>query len=272
MRLESVDYRLGDVTLHGVAAGSGPLALMFHGITGNGYVFTPVIEQLAQHFRCISLDQRGHGRSSKPATGYGAASFAEDIAGLVRAVGLGKALLIGHSLGARNGLVAACEHPELVAGVVAIDFVPFIETAVFDALDARVTGGDQVFPDLKAAQAYLANRYPKLPARAIALRAQYGMVAVAGGWRPLADPRAMQAISTGLREDLVPTLNTIRTPTLLIRGAESKLVSKVAWDKTHALRPDLPAIEIPHVDHYVQEENPDRIAEEVRQFWQSIQS
>ena len=166
MRLEAVDYRVGDFTLHGVAAGSGPLALMYHGITGNGYVFTPLIERLAQHFRCISFDQRGHGRSSKPATGYNAASFAADIAGVISTVGLGKALLIGHSLGARNSLVAAVAHPELTAGVVAIDFVPFIETAVFDALDARVTGGAQVFADLDAAKAYLANRYPKLPARA----------------------------------------------------------------------------------------------------------
>jgi 2-(acetamidomethylene)succinate hydrolase len=272
IRLEPFDCRSDDVTLHGVAAGSGPLALMFHGITGNGYVFTPVIERLAQQFRCISFDQRGHGRSSKPTTGYEAASFASDIAGVIRSLAQGKALLIGHSLGARNSLVAAGMYPDLIAGVVAIDFVPFIETAVFDALDARVAGGDQVFADLQAAEAYLANRYAKLPARAVRLRAQYGMVAVAGGWRPLADPHAMRAISTGLREDLAPTVSTLRTPTLLIRGAESKLVSTHAWEKTRTLRRDIAAIEIPDVDHYVQEEDPDRVAAETIKFWQSIQS
>ncbi len=267
MQLEPIDCRLGDVTLHGVAAGRGPLALMFHGITGNGYVFTPVIERLAPVFRCISFDQRGHGRSSKPSSGYDAASFAADIAQLVRHLALGPALVIGHSLGGRNALVAAAQYPDLFAGVVAIDFVPFIESAVFDALDARVAGGDQVFADIEAATAYLSNRYPKMPARAIELRAQYGMVAVAGGLRPLADPLAMRAISSGLREDLAAPLKAVRVPAFLIRGAESKLVSKDAWERTRALRPDMLALEIPAVDHYVQEEDPDAVARAVQEFW-----
>ena len=269
MQLEPIDCPLGDITLHGVAAGHGPLALMFHGITGNGYVFTPVIERLASHFRCVSFDQRGHGRSSKPARGYDAASFAGDIAQLVRHLQLGPALVIGHSLGARNALVAAAKHPDLIAGVVAIDFVPFIENEVFDALDARVAGGDQVFADIESAKAYLANRYPKLPARAIELRARYGMVAVAGGLRPLADPHAMRAISTGLREDLAPVLNAVRVPVLLIRGAESKLVSRNAWERARASRPDMPAMEIPSVDHYVQEEDPEAVAQAAQEFWKS---
>lgn len=272
MQFEPIDCRLGELTLHGVAAGRGPLVLMFHGITGNGYVFMPVIDRLAADFRCISFDQRGHGRSSKPATGYDGASFAGDIAQLIRHLSQGPALVIGHSLGARNGLVAAATHPELIAGIVAIDFVPFIEAQVFDALDARVAGGDQVFADIEAVKAYLANRYPKLPPRAIELRARYGTVAVAGGLRPLADPRSMQAISTGLRADLAATLRAVRVPTLLVRGAESKLVSSSAWEQTRALRPDIRAIEIPRVDHYVQEEDPDAIATEVRAFWQTIKA
>ncbi len=272
MRLEPIDCRLGEVTLHGVAAGDGPLALMFHGITGNGYVYLPVIERLAPYFRCISIDQRGHGRSSKPAKGYDGATFAADITQLVRYFAQGPALVIGHSLGARNALMAAASDPDLIAGVVAIDFVPFIEPGVFDALDARVAGGDQVFADMDAAKAYLANRYPRLPARAIEIRAHYGMVAVAGGLRPLADPRSMQAISTGLRDDLVAAMKAIRAPTLLMRGVESKLVSRNAWEKTRALRPDLKAIEIPAVDHYVQEEDPASVAREVRAFWQSFSS
>jgi len=266
----SVDCRLGEITLHGVMAGRGPLLFMFHGITGNGYVWLPMIERLADTFTCVSFDQRGHGRSSKPASGYAAADFARDIAALVQHFGRGPALIAGHSLGARNGLVCGAAHPELVRGVVAIDYTPYIETPVFDALDARVAGGDQVFADWDAAKTYLANRYPKLPARAVELRAHYGMVACAGGYRPLADPRAIQAVSTGLREDLVPALTAIRVPTMLIRGAESKLVSPDAWARTLALRPDLPARELPGVDHYVQEEDPDAVAVAIRDLARTL--
>lgn len=268
--MNPIDLPLGEVTLHGVSAGDGPLCLMFHGITGNGYVFLPMIEQLAAQFRCISFDQRGHGRSSKPPFGYLARDFAADIATIVARLGGGPALVIGHSLGARNALVAANRYPSAIAAVVAIDFTPYIESEVFDALDARVAGGDQVFADREAARSYLANRYAKLPAAAIERRARYGMVHCAGGLRPLADPNAVRQISTGLREDLVAPLAGIKVPTLLIRGAESKLVSPNAWQRTCAQRPDMRAIEIPGVDHYVQEEAPDAVVAHTREFWNSI--
>lgn len=269
--MKPIDLHLGGVTLHGVTAGSGPLCLMFHGITGNGYVFLPMIEALASQFRCVSIDQRGHGRSAKPAFGYAAADFASDIAAIVARLDAGPALVIGHSLGARNALVAASSYPAAIAAVVAVDFTPFIETEVFDALDARVAGGDQVFADWEAARRYLAQRYVKLPPAAIERRAHYGMVHCAGGLRPLADPHAIRQTSTGLREDLAGPLQRLRVPALLIRGAESRLVSPAAWQRTRALRPDLHAVEIPGVDHYVQEEDPDAVVANIREFRRSMQ-
>lgn len=267
---EAIDCPLGRVTLHGVTAGDGPLALLFHGITANGHVFAPLMAGLADAFRLVSVDQRGHGRSSKPRAGYAGRDFADDIAGLVRFFGGRPALLIGHSLGARNALVAGERFPELVAAVVAIEFTPYIESAVFDELDARVAGGDRWFPDLAAVRAYLADRYGLLPADAVDRRARFGYAAVDGGYRPLADPQAIRQIATGLREDLAATLTAIRVPTLLIRGAASKLVSPVAWAKTRSLRPDLPAVELSGADHYVPEEVPGAVASEIRRWWATL--
>ena len=53
-----------------------------------------------------------------------------------------------------------------------------------------------------------------------------------GGWRALADPAAMRQTARGLREELEPSLHGIRVPTLLVRGAESRLVSPAAWART----------------------------------------
>ena len=79
MQVETFDCPLGGVTLHAVARGKGPLAVLLHGITANAYVFLPLMERLAGHFRMVSIDMRGHGRSSKPATGYAARDYADDI-------------------------------------------------------------------------------------------------------------------------------------------------------------------------------------------------
>src|SRR5689334_3731869 len=120
---------------------SAPLAICMHGITANAHVFEPLMARLEHRFHLVSVDQRGHGRSEKPAHGYAAADFAGDIAAMIP----DKALLIGHSLGARNSIVAGTLFPKKVLGVVAIDFTPYIEDEVFDALDARVGGGDKPF-------------------------------------------------------------------------------------------------------------------------------
>jgi 2-(acetamidomethylene)succinate hydrolase len=266
----TVECDLGSVTLHGVSVGSGPLALLGHGITANGYVFLPLMAKLADRLRLVSFDQRGHGRSGKPPTGYAAADYAADVAAAVRVLGGGPALLIGHSLGARNALEAAVRTPQAVAAVVAIEFTPFIEPEVFDALEARVGGGDRRFESLAAVKAYLADRYPRLPADAVERRAKYGYVEADGGWRALADPAAMRETCRGLRADLEATLHAVRVPTLLVRGAASRLVSPAAWAKTKAARPDLPAIEVAGGDHYAPEEVHGPIADEIVRFWRGV--
>jgi 2-(acetamidomethylene)succinate hydrolase len=224
-------------------------------------------ELLATRFRITAIDQRGHGRAQKPVSGYAAGDYAQDIDDLLTE----KTLLIGHSLGARNALVAGARHPEKVAAVVAVDFTPFIEAGVFDALDSRVSSGDRAFDSIEEIRAYLRNRYPRLPADAIDRRARHGYEYVDGKWLPLAAPAAMRETCKGLREDLIPVLTKIAVPVLLLRGEDSRLVSREAWAKTRALRPDIPAREIAGADHYVPEEQPAAVAAAVLDFWDSIQ-
>ena len=253
---------------YAIARGRGPLALCLHGITANAHVFEPLMDALAGCLRVVALDQRGHGRSPKPKAGYAAADYAND---LREFIGKNPALLIGHSLGARNALVAASGFPDRIRAVVAIEFTPYIEPQVFDELDARVAGGDRSFSSVDEIRVYLANRYPHLPSAAIARRAQHGYAKVDGAWRALADPRAMRETCAALRQDLAPTLKNIAVPALLIRGAESKLVSQDAWAKTRALRPDIQGLELAGSDHYVHEEQPGAVAAAVLQFWDSIE-
>jgi len=247
-------------------SGAGPLMLFFHGITSNSAVFAPLMARLSDRFTTVAVDQRGHGLSDKPASGYEANDYADDIASLIRTLGRGPAILVGHSLGARNSVTVAARNPELVRSVIAIDFTPYIETEALDALESRVNAGDRVFRDIEDVQAYLAGRYPNIPADAIRIRAESGYQRVEGGLRPLASPTAMAQTAKGLRADLTQAYRDVAKPVLIVRGEQSKLVSAAALAKTSQLRPDLPVVVVPGADHYVNEVSPEITLKAITNF------
>ncbi|TIU46757.1 MAG: alpha/beta hydrolase [Mesorhizobium sp.] len=256
----------GSIALNVRETGNGPLMLFFHGITSNSAVFTPLMARLSDRFTTVAVDQRGHGLSDKPDSGYEANDYADDIAGLIRTLDRGPAILVGHSLGARNSVTAAVRYPDLVRSVVAIDFTPYIETEALDALEARVNAGSQLFQDIEAVEAYLAGRYTNIPAAAIKIRAESGYHRVDGGLRPLASPEAMARTAKGLRSDLAPAYRDVTKPVLIVRGEASKLVSAAALAKTSRLRPDLPVVVVPGADHYVNEVSPEITLKAITNF------
>lgn len=264
VRVHHIDT--GRVKLNVREIGEGPVAIFLHGITSNAAVWDPQLHALKGELRCVAVDQRGHGLSDKPASGYAAKDLAADVVALIRSLNCGPAFVVGHSLGARNGVEAAVMAPDLVRAVVAIDFTPYIETEVFDQLAARVSGGDRLFGSRKEIEEYLRERYPLMPREAVSVRASSAYAEVTGGFRPLASPDAMKQAAEGLREDLVPAFRSVSCPTLIVRGALSKLVSEAALEKTRKLRPDLPVLVVDGVDHYVNEEAPEIMSRAIRDF------
>ncbi|HEY5609418.1 MAG TPA: alpha/beta hydrolase [Alphaproteobacteria bacterium] len=255
------DIQTRTLRFHVAECGKGPLLLLLHGVTANARGWDKVAERLAEGFHVVAVDQRGHGRSDKPAKGYDGVDYASDIAALVETLGTGPAVVVGHSLGARNGIVAGVKHPKAVAGVVAVDYVPFIEPEVLQQLHDRVVGGNRTFASVHEVKAYLRARYPLMPEDAVERRAHYGYREENGALRPLADPAAMAATCRGFQtEDFATPTRDVRAPVIFVRGKESKLVTRAAFRRAQALRPDIRAVEVDGADHYVPEEQPDAIA------------
>jgi 2-(acetamidomethylene)succinate hydrolase len=255
------------VWLSTLERGAGPPWVLLHGITANACVWDPVADRLGDRFHVVAVDQRGHGQSDAPAHGYAAADFAADIRGLIEELGAGPAVVVGHSMGARNALVTASRHPDAVAACVAIDFAPAIEPSVFDALDQRIAAAPQVFADEEELSRYLASRYPMFPPDAITRRVTCGYRRrPEGGFAPLADPDAVSAAAKGLREPLEADILAIRAPTLVLRGGASALVSPAAFATFRVLRPDFVFAELAGLSHYVPEEAPERTVAQLEAF------
>ncbi|MBV8960772.1 MAG: alpha/beta hydrolase [Actinobacteria bacterium] len=102
--------------------GDGRAFLLVHGLASNARMWDGVVEELqALGHPAATVDQRGHGRSDKPDHGYDMARVADDAAAVVEALGWSRPVVVGQSWGGNVVIELAHRHPELVAGVVAVD-------------------------------------------------------------------------------------------------------------------------------------------------------
>lgn len=92
---------LGEVTLaYEDTSGQGPVVVFVHGLGGSAYGWWAQLGACRERgYRAIAYDQRGAGRSSKPAGPYSVELWAEDLAGLLDGLGVERAALVGHSVG-----------------------------------------------------------------------------------------------------------------------------------------------------------------------------
>ncbi|GAA1957753.1 alpha/beta hydrolase [Microbacterium deminutum] len=123
-RLREGFAEIGDVELHYVEAGSGPLVVLLHGFPEFWYSwreqFAPLLEA---GFRVVAPDLRGYNLSSKPDafTDYTADKPAADIRGLILALGAESATVVGHDWGGSVAWTLAMNHPEVVDRLVILN-------------------------------------------------------------------------------------------------------------------------------------------------------
>lgn len=100
--------------------------VMLHGLSATADTWRLVAEHLRQQHHVIAFDQRGHGQSDKPDSGYDLVTIAEDAIHGMAALGLGQVALVGHGWGARVALVLAARHPALISHLILVD-CPHVE-------------------------------------------------------------------------------------------------------------------------------------------------
>ncbi len=98
-----------------------PGVALVHGLASSSRIFHALARDLAPRFHVVAYDQRGHGRSDKPGSGYGFDQTTADLGRVLAATGLARPVVVGHSFGANVVLEFAVEAPERVAGIVLVD-------------------------------------------------------------------------------------------------------------------------------------------------------
>ena len=114
--------RVDGLNLHYWQSGEGPDVVLVHGLGGNlaGWHMT-MVPELQREYRVTTYDLRGHGRSDGPRSGYTTGDMAQELAGLMDALGIPQARIVGHSWGADIVLHFALEYPGRALDLVLVE-------------------------------------------------------------------------------------------------------------------------------------------------------
>jgi pimeloyl-ACP methyl ester carboxylesterase len=147
-RSELVHYN--DVQIDVVIDGNGPAVVLLPSLARDSDDYDEVAEGLAADgFRVLRPKPRGIGRSTGPMTKITLHDFARDIAEVVKKLGGGKAVVVGHAFGNWVARMTAADHPDLVRGVViaaaaAKQFGPELSAAVTAAGNLSLSDEDRL--------------------------------------------------------------------------------------------------------------------------------
>ncbi|MGB4804689.1 MAG: alpha/beta hydrolase, partial [Anaerolineae bacterium] len=103
------------ITLHYESAGQGQPLLLITGVGYGAWFWHKLTPDLSHHFQVITFDNRGVGQSSRVYGPYSTALLAADAAGLLDALGIESAYVVGHSLGGFIAQELALARPALVS-------------------------------------------------------------------------------------------------------------------------------------------------------------
>ena len=221
--------------------GSGPVVVLLHGLAGSAQ---EMIVSLPGHLT-IAPDQRGHGQSIRRPEDLSREAYVRDVLTVVDAFADEgeRVALVGQSMGAHTAMLVAAWHPERVSSLIMLEGgVGGSEDDYPARLGRWFASWPVPFPSREAAVAFLGPG-PLAEAWAQDLEER------GDGLWPRFDPDVMEAAIRGVAETARWTeWESIRTPTLIVRGSQSRLDDK---ELAHmlALRPDVAVVTIPESGH-----------------------
>lgn len=236
----------------------GPVVLLLHGYTDSHRSFDLLRPHLPESWRVIALTQRGHGRSAKPETGYAVGDFAADVPAFLDAIGVERAILVGHSMGAAVALHAAAACPERVGGVALIGgFADYAKPAVEELRDAVFAFADAIDPEFVLAFQE-STIHAMTEQRFLDVVVGESLRCPAYVWRA--------ALQGQIEADVIAAAKAGRAPALLMLGQHDAFVPLTDQFKLREALGSCRLFTLPGVGHAPHWERPDDVAMRLAAF------
>ena len=250
--------------------------LLLHGGHQSAHSWDLVSLHLAQKYRIIALDQRGHGDSEWARNGdYSNLTMAQDAQAFVAAIGLQRPIIMGHSMGGRNTLLMTRMNPEYPGALVIVDVGPETMEAGRKTISSFVKR-NEIFDDLEHFIRNVREYDPYRSREHIERTVKYNMLERADGkyiskcdyrrWRGEIEvhDENRDAISLG-------DLASFKMPALVVRGANSNILADDAAERFRDALPKGNLVTVPDCGHNVHSQNTLGFIDAVGKFLSSLE-
>lgn len=249
--------RINDVNIHYESHGSGFPLVFVYGLGGNTGMWAGQIDAFAPHYRFITWDPRGHGKSDSPPhwKQYGLKIAAQDLNGLLDHLGIEQAFVGGLSMGGGIAATYAVAHPERVRALLIMDSnsasglgqKPAMRAMREKSIELAETLGMQAVAD------YVIEANPNLKIQAAASpEARRDMCQMYLDLNPVGYANTIRT----MLEEIFPTekLATLKMPTLVLAGETDPSLD--AARLTHSMIPGAEFVMLPDAGHTSNLDNP----------------
>jgi haloacetate dehalogenase len=261
--------------------GGGCPLLLIHGFPRDRRLWRKLVPILSDRFDTVAMDRRGYGdseRSTGPA-GYDNRTQADDALGLARALGWQRFVVVGHDLGQGAAQRLAADHPEMVAGAVFLDGLPLGvryeredpsgRSWYFNFFRQRGVAEQIIGQNPRLFFSLFLQRNPHLrPAEHEMFLEPFcrsGAVDVV-----LADYRHRLEDDRVYWEQWVDSGKVLLPPACALWGSSGPLAGAPVLELWRSVASTVSGGEISRSAHYVQEEQPEQVANHIRRFADSV--
>ncbi len=251
-----------------------PPLVLLHGVGQTCHTWDLFAAAMSPHFHVMAFDQRGHGDTDwAPDKDYSRKTMVKDAEAFTTALGLDRFFLTGMSMGGANSLAFTGQNPDRVEALVVVDIGPRVENKGVQHI-RNFMKDFREFDSLDDAAAVIHKFNPRRPLEIIRkYTVVYNLKQLPSGkWTWKYDTYFSEGHSRGdvkqMEQELSTEVKKISCPTLLVKGAESDVLS---LDGARLLQAAVPGSEfalIPGAGHSVMGDNPPAFEAAVREFYQ----
>ena len=239
--------------------------VLLHGLQDCARSWDTFAHGMRPDYHVIALDSRGHGDSDwVDPVRYGFRDYVSDVESLATALGLNEMVLIGHSAGGRYAFVYAGEHPDLVESLIVVDIDPDAVNPDSQGMFDRYNSEPDEWSSLDAVVDRLRIRQPQSSEEMLRLQAEAMTKQSGEDKRTWKRDRAI--LGAYQRPDLWADWSKVASPTLIVRGRQSNLLTHETAVKMREALPQARLAELEGGGHWFYQEFPGAFEATVRWF------